>query len=60
MNPTLLLIGQEAALRDARKVAERMRKLVPGLTAKIIPQAGHALLNTSGHIMPFLAAAERA
>jgi len=54
MNPTLLLIGQEAALRDARKVAERMRKLVPGLTAKIIPQAGHALYNTPSHIMPFL------
>ncbi|HKX29417.1 MAG TPA: alpha/beta hydrolase [Blastocatellia bacterium] len=58
--PTLLLIGQEDALRDARKVAERMRKLVPELTAKIIPQAGHALYNTSRHIMPFLVATERA
>ena len=57
---TLLLIGQEDALRDAWKFAQRMRMLVPELTAKIIPQAGHALLNTSGHIMPFLAAAERA
>jgi pimeloyl-ACP methyl ester carboxylesterase len=52
--PTLLLIGQGDALRDARKVAERMRKLVPELTAKIIPQAGHALYNTPSHIMPFL------
>jgi pimeloyl-ACP methyl ester carboxylesterase len=52
--PTLLLIGQEDALRDARKVTERMRKLVPDLTAKIIPQAGHALYNTPCHIMPFL------
>ncbi len=57
--PTLLLIGQEDALRDARKVAERMRKLVPELTAKIIPQAGHALYNTPSHIMPFLAATQR-
>jgi len=54
--PTLLLIGQEDALRDARKVTERMRKLVPDLTAKIIPQAGHALYKTPSHIMPFLAA----
>jgi hypothetical protein len=29
--PTLLLIGQEDNLRDARKVAERMRKLLPKL-----------------------------
>jgi pimeloyl-ACP methyl ester carboxylesterase len=56
--PTLLLIGQEDNLRDARKVAERMRKLLPKLTAKIIPQAGHALYNTPSHIMPFLAAKE--
>src|SRR5262245_39740307 len=54
--PTLLLIGQEDTLRDARKVAERMRNLVPVLTTKIIPQAGHALYNTPSNIMPFLAA----
>jgi pimeloyl-ACP methyl ester carboxylesterase len=58
--PTFLLIGREDALRDAGKVAERMRKLVPELTAKIIPQAGHALYNTPGHVMPFLAGAGRA
>ena len=58
--PTLLLIGQNDALRDARKVAARMRKLVPELTAKIIPQAGHVLYDTPSHIMPFLAATERA
>jgi pimeloyl-ACP methyl ester carboxylesterase len=56
--PTMLLVGQEDALRDARKVAERMRKLVPELTAKIIPSAGHALYNTPNYIMPFLAAKE--
>jgi pimeloyl-ACP methyl ester carboxylesterase len=58
--PTMLLVGQEDALRDARKVAERMRKFVPELTTKIIPQAGHALHTTSSHIIPFLAAMERA
>jgi pimeloyl-ACP methyl ester carboxylesterase len=57
--PTLLLIGREDTLHDARKVAERMRKLVPELTTKIIPQAGHTLYNTSSHILSFLAATER-
>jgi pimeloyl-ACP methyl ester carboxylesterase len=58
--PTLLLIGTEDALRDAEKVVERMRRLVPQLTAIIIPQTGHALYNVTGHIIPFLAATERA
>jgi pimeloyl-ACP methyl ester carboxylesterase len=58
--PTLLLIGDEDALRDARKIIERMERLVPELKAIIIPQAGHALVNTTGAIMPFLAADERA
>jgi pimeloyl-ACP methyl ester carboxylesterase len=57
--PTMLLVGQDDALRDARKVAQRMRKFMPLLTTKIIPHAGHALLNTSSHIMPFLTAMER-
>jgi pimeloyl-ACP methyl ester carboxylesterase len=56
--PTLLLIGQQDRLRDAGKVAERMGKLVPELTAKIIPQAGHVLYKTPGQIIPFLAATE--
>jgi pimeloyl-ACP methyl ester carboxylesterase len=57
--PTLLLIGKEDALRDAEKVAERIRKLVPKITAKIIPHAGHVLYNTPSQVMPFLAATER-
>ncbi len=57
---TLLLIGQEDGLRDARKVAERMQKLVPELTANMIPPAVHALYNTSSQIMSFLAATESA
>ena len=58
--PTLLLIGEEDRLRDARKIVERMQRLVPELKAIIIPQAGHALYDTTSTIMPFLAAAERA
>jgi hypothetical protein len=56
----LPLIGQEDGLRDAMKIIERTRKLAPALTAKIIPQSGHALFNTPSHVMPFLAASEGA
>jgi len=55
--PTLLLMGEEDALRDAGQVAERMRKLVPQLTAVIVPQAGHALYDTTRYTLPFLDAA---
>jgi len=34
-----------------------MLKQVPHLTATIIPDGGHALLNTTVQILPFLAAA---
>jgi pimeloyl-ACP methyl ester carboxylesterase len=58
--PTMLLMGEADALRDAHKIAGRMRQRVPQLTIMIVPQAGHALYNTAGQIMAFLAAKERA
>lgn len=54
--PVLLLGGDEDALRDMRKIAERLRPLLPRLTVTIIPGGGHALLNTAPHILSFLAA----
>ncbi|MBN1219009.1 MAG: alpha/beta hydrolase [Anaerolineae bacterium] len=56
--PVLLLIGSQDALRDAEKISARMQKLVPQFTATVIPGAGHALMNTTGHILPFLVSAE--
>jgi pimeloyl-ACP methyl ester carboxylesterase len=53
--PVLLLGGTQDAIRDAEKIAARMKKLVPDLTAIILPEQGHVLLNTTGHIEPFLA-----
>lgn len=53
--PTLLLGGSKDALRDLEKIAGRMRSLVPHVMVHIIPGAGHALLNTPPHVMPFLA-----
>lgn len=52
--PVLVLMGSQDVLRDADKIIARMQKLVPHLSAAIIPGAGHALLNTTGQIVPFL------
>ncbi|MBV9792008.1 MAG: alpha/beta hydrolase [Chloroflexi bacterium] len=54
--PVQLVIGRRDALRDAEKIAARMQQLVPQLTPTIIPDAGHALINSRAYILPFLAA----
>lgn len=53
--PVLLLGGAQDALRDTAQIAERLRALAPRLSVVIIPEAGHAVVNTRAHIMPFLA-----
>ena len=57
--PVLLLGGAQGVLRDSEKIVARMQKLVPRLTATIIPGAGHVLLNMRTEIIPFLATADR-
>ncbi|MCC7446944.1 MAG: alpha/beta hydrolase [Anaerolineae bacterium] len=54
--PTLLLGGTADVLRDIPKIAARLNKLLPNLTVTIIPQAGHALLNTTDQVVGFLSA----
>ena len=58
--PVLLLLGARDALRDGPKIAARMHRLVPRLTTIVIPEGGHALMDTPPHILPFLAEALRA
>ncbi|MGK5557561.1 alpha/beta fold hydrolase [Actinomadura kijaniata] len=41
--PCLFLLGARSALHDSRRVAERVRALVPGARVEIVPGAGHAL-----------------
>ncbi len=53
--PVQLLIGAQDALRDAEKITTRMQQLMPQLTATIIPEAGHAIVNAHTYILPFLA-----
>jgi pimeloyl-ACP methyl ester carboxylesterase len=52
--PMLLLGGTKDALRDIPAIAARLQSHLPHLTLNIIPGAGHALLNTTPHILPFL------
>lgn len=53
--PVLLLMGANDALRDAGKILARMKEHVPHLEEIVIPNGGHALLNTPARILPFLA-----
>lgn len=54
--PTFLLGGAEDAMRDMEKIAARLAQFAPRLTVKIVPEAGHALLDTAGPILSFLTA----
>jgi pimeloyl-ACP methyl ester carboxylesterase len=54
--PVHLVMGSQDVLRDAEKITARMKKLVPHLIATTIPGAGHALIGSRRHILPFLAA----
>ena len=42
--PTLLLVGSREKIYNPNKVIDRARRLMPKLTAKIIPDAGHLLI----------------
>jgi len=52
--PVLLLMGALDALRDGKRISERMRTILPHLTTVTIPEAGHALTETTTHVLPFL------
>lgn len=54
--PVLLIGGAQDALFDMDAAARRMRKFVPQLKAVVMPDMGHALINLSLLIMPFLTA----
>ncbi len=54
--PTLFIGGAQDALCNIDAAARRMQGLVPQLKVMIIPDMGHALVNLSGQITPFLTA----
>ncbi len=52
--PTILLGGTKDALRDMEKITARLRTYLPQLTVTILPGAGHAVIDTAAHILPYL------
>lgn len=52
--PTLLIGGSEDMLIPIEKVIPRMEKLLPKCRTELIPGMGHALVNLSGKVIPFL------
>ena len=53
--PTLLVAGGKDVAFKSRKTAARMERLLPHFQAVLLPEAGHVLLGTPIHVMPFLA-----
>jgi pimeloyl-ACP methyl ester carboxylesterase len=58
--PTLLVAGDQDCFYVSAKTAARLKRLLPNFSAVILPEAGHVLLDTPAHIMPFLANGDRA
>lgn len=54
--PVLFIGGAQDVLFDVDDAAKRMQNLVPQLKVVIIPDMGHALINLSEQITPFLTA----
>ena len=57
--PTLLLIGSEEIIYNPKKAVDRAQRLMPDLTAEIIPNVGHTLNmeqpeTINAHILEFL------
>lgn len=54
--PTLLIAGAQDALIDSAKTAERLQKLAPNLTVRVLPEMGHVLHGLGREIAAFLTA----
>lgn len=52
--PTLLLAGEKDVLLNSQKTEARLKRLLPSLTTKVLPDTGHVLINMTGQIMSFL------
>jgi pimeloyl-ACP methyl ester carboxylesterase len=52
--PVLLVGGGEDAIRDCQSIASRLQGLLPRFEARILPEAGHALMKVAPIVAPFL------
>jgi pimeloyl-ACP methyl ester carboxylesterase len=55
--PVLLLAGAKDSIYNSAKTVARLRHLLPQVETWIDPEAGHLILNTTAHTLPFLAGA---
>jgi pimeloyl-ACP methyl ester carboxylesterase len=54
--PTLVLVGEDDELRPAPAIVARTRRLLPRVTAEIVPGGAHALTNGFDLVAEFLSA----
>ncbi|GAB7029234.1 alpha/beta fold hydrolase [Streptomyces sp. NPDC021749] len=54
--PMLVTVGSRDAFFDSEDTARRVRQCLPHATVKVLPEAGHALLNQTDSILTFLRA----
>lgn len=52
--PVLLIAGARDVVRPSAPMAARLQGLLPHLTVRILPEAGHVLANLSPEVAPFL------
>lgn len=52
--PVLLMAGSRDVVFDSAKTVARVERLVPGAEVRILPLAGHALINVTPVVVPFL------
>jgi pimeloyl-ACP methyl ester carboxylesterase len=52
--PVLLVAGEKDIAFHSAKTAARMERLLPHFQAALLPEAGHVLLDTPVHVIPFL------
>jgi pimeloyl-ACP methyl ester carboxylesterase len=56
--PLLVVLGARDALIDSRRTAERLARLVPSATVRVLPDAGHLLPAQTEPVLEFLAGRE--
>jgi pimeloyl-ACP methyl ester carboxylesterase len=52
--PVLAVLGARDTLIDSRRTRERLERLVPSATVRVLPDAGHLLPAQTGSILEFL------
>jgi pimeloyl-ACP methyl ester carboxylesterase len=52
--PLLVVLGARDLIIDSRRTAERLSRLVPSATVRVLPDAGHLLPSQTAQIMEFL------